>query len=403
MRILYYDCFSGICGDMNLGAMIDLGISAEYLKGELSKLNLKGWELVIEKDQRHGIFGTKVTVEVSSRTSLKHGIFGFSGKHKHHAHRNLNDIIKIIGDSGLSAKDKILSIEIFKKVAKAEAKVHNTTIEEIHFHEVGAIDSIIDIVGAAICFNALDIDAVHVSPVELGGGAVKCAHGTLPVPAPATAEILTGIPVKYNGVGFETTTPTGAAIIATIGKEFGISPMLKTDKIGYGIGHKKNPDLPNILRIYIGESVDKEREHDSLLIECNIDDMNPEFFDFVSAKLFDAGAGDVYLSNITMKKGRPATMLSVICDVGKAETIKGIIFAETTTVGLRVFPFEKETLAREFQTIETPLGKVTVKRSFYNGKEVSVKAEYEECKKIALEKNLPIKEVYNIINKFIFG
>ena len=383
MRILYYDCFSGISGDMNLGAMIDLGVDKDFLIGELNKLNVKGWELIAEKDQRHGIFGTKVTVRQTQHE---------------HIHRHLSDIELIINNSTLDEKTKELSRKIFMKVALAEASVHKIPVGKVHFHEVGAIDSIIDIVGAAICFNALSVDVVHVSPVELGSGFVKCDHGKLPVPAPATAEIIQGIPVKKGGVDFEATTPTGAAIIATLGTEFGQDSTIKIEKTAYGIGQKEHPLVPNLLRVFLGEkTAATESGHTALQLECNIDDMNPEFFEYISDRLFSAGASDVFLSNINMKKGRPGVLLNVICEEEKAGSLKGIIFTESTSLGIRTFPFRKDTLARKFEKIKTEYGEVTVKRSYYNEKEVSCKPEYDDCKRIATESGIPLKEVYNNI------
>ena len=382
MKILFYDCFSGISGDMNLGAMIDLGVDKAFLISELTKLNLKGWELYAEKDQRHGIGGTKVTVKQT---------------HHEHTHRHLSDIEKIISESSLDKKIKDLSMKIFMKVAVAEASVHDIPINEVHFHEVGAIDSIIDIVGAAICFNSLNPDAVFVSTLELGSGFVNCDHGTLPVPAPATVEIIKGIPSKTGGVNFEATTPTGAAIIATLGTHFNPGTPVRIDKTGYGVGHKENPAVPNLLRVFLGESDEPSSGHDALRLECNIDDMNPEFFEYISEKLFKAGASDVYLSGIIMKKGRPGNVLNVICEPGLGGIVKEIIFTESTSVGIRTFPFRKDTLSRKFEVIKTPYGGVTVKRSYYNEKEVSCKPEFDDCRKIALEKNIPLKEVYNNI------
>ncbi len=383
MKILSYECFSGISGDMNLGAMIDLGIDKDFLVGELNKLNLKGWELDVRKDQRHGIHGTKVTVKQT--------------RHEH-VHRHLSDIEKIVNDSTLDKKVKDLSLKIFMKIAEAEAHVHGISIERVHFHEVGAIDSIIDIVGAAICYNAINPDAVYVSPVELGGGFVKCDHGKLPVPAPATAEIIKGIQVKKGGVDFEATTPTGAAIIAALGTHFGTGTVIRIEKTGYGVGHKENSDVPNLLRVSLGENVTgTETGHDALQIECNIDDMNPEFFDHISEKLFLAGAADVFLSNIIMKKGRPGIVLHVICENEVAGQIKKIIFSESTTLGIRTFPFRKDTLTRKLETINTQFGEVRIKRSFYNGMEVSAKPEYDDCKRLASENEMPVKEVYNRI------
>jgi len=383
MRILYYDCFSGISGDMNLGAMVDLGVEKQYLTDELNKLNLKGWELIIQKDQRHGVHGTKVTVKQT--------------RHEH-AHRHLSDVEKIINDSTLDIKTKELSKKIFMKIAIAEASVHEIPIDKVHFHEVGAIDSIIDIVGAAICFNALKVDGVYVLPVELGSGFVKCDHGMLPVPAPATAEIVQGIPVKRGGVDFEATTPTGAAIIATLGTNFSPELAIKIERTGYGIGQKEHPLVPNLLRVFLGEkSAISESGHSALHLECNIDDMNPEFFEYISDRLFTGGASDVFLSNIMMKKGRPGIVLNVICETEMAESVKDIIFTESTSLGIRTFPFRKDTLTRKFETLNTIYGDVTVKRSFYKEKEVSFKPEYDECRRIALEKGIPVKEVFNNI------
>jgi uncharacterized protein (TIGR00299 family) protein len=381
MKIIGYDCFSGISGDMNLGAMIDLGVDQAFLTGELNKLNLPGWELIVIKDQRHGIRGTKVTIRQT--------------RHEH-AHRHLSDIEKIINTSTLDSKTKELSLKIFNKIALAEAFVHGTSINHVHFHEVGAVDSIIDIVGAAICYIALNVDAVHVGTVELGGGFVNCEHGRLPVPAPATAELIKGISVKKGGVDFEATTPTGAAILATLGTNFYPDLAIRIDKTAYGVGQKEHPDVPNLLRVFLGETVSNPSAgHDALLLECNIDDMNPEFFEYISERLFKEGASDVYYSTVMMKKGRPGIMLSVICENEFAGKVKNIIFTESTTLGIRTFPFRKDTLVRKFEIIETIYGNLTVKRSFLSGNEVSAKPEYEDCKRIALEKGIPVKEVYN--------
>lgn len=387
MKVLNYDCFSGISGDMNLGAMLDLGIDRNYLKEELDKLNLRGWELVAERDQRHGIAGTRVTIKIEEHEH----------EHEHgHNHRHLSDIERIINSSELSQEVKELSMKIFMKVAEAEARVHDIPVDKVHFHEVGAVDSIIDIVGAAICFKALKVDAVYVSEVELGGGFVKCDHGVLPVPAPATAEIIKGIPVKKGGVNFEATTPTGAAIISALGTHFGQSHSIIIEKTGYGVGQKEHPLIPNMLRVSIGETTgNASYGHDAMLISCNIDDMNPEFCEYISERLFKAGASDVFFSNIIMKKGRPGIVINVICETEIADTAKEILFTESTTLGVRTFLFSKDTLSREFTTIDTIFGKVTIKRSFYNGKEVSCKPEYEECKRIASENRIPVKEVYN--------
>jgi len=379
MKVLYYDCFSGISGDMNLGAMIDLGVDEKYLKSELDKLNLDGWKIIVKKAQRHGLGGTMVTVKQT--------------RHEHH-HRHLSDIDKIVSKSGLEPGVKSLTMNIFRRLAEAEAEVHGTTVEKIHFHEVGAIDSIIDITGAAICFHALGVDEVHVSEIELGGGTVKCEHGRLPVPAPATAAILRKLPVKINGVDFEATTPTGAAILATLGKEFGSAMNFKINKTGHGIGHKEHREVPNILRVFLGETESNpEAGHDAVLLECNIDDMNPELYEHASERLFSEGASDVFLTSILMKKGRPGIKLSVICESGKAGRLREILFLETTTLGIRTFPFRKETLVRELITVDTKFGAVKFKRSSYKGREITFKPEADECRRIAKETGLTARAV----------
>lgn len=383
MKIISYDCFSGISGDMNLGAMIDLGVDKTLLINELNKLNLKGWELIVQKDQRHGITGTKVTVKQT--------------RHEH-AHRHLSDIEKIINDSALDQETKELSKKIFMKIAVAEAKVHGISLDHVHFHEVGAVDSIIDVVGAAICYNALKVDGVHVSTIELGSGFVKCDHGKLPVPAPATAEIIKGLPVKKGGVDFEATTPTGAAILAALGTHFSAGLPLKIIKTAYGVGQKESKDIPNLLRVFLGETITgNESGHDAFHLECNIDDMNPEFCEYISEKLFKSGASDVFFTSVIMKKGRPGIVLNVICETESADTLKNIIFTESTSLGIRTFPFRKDTLVRKFETIHTTFGEVRIKRSYFEEKEVSAKPEYDDCKKIASDTGIPLKEIYNKI------
>ncbi len=383
MKILYYDCFSGISGDMNLAAMIDLGIDSMYLINELNKLNLDGWELIVEKDQRHGIFGTKVTVKQTKEDK---------------SHRHLSDIARIITDSKLDNKVKLTSMLMFDLVAEAEAKVHNTSKEKIHFHEVGAIDSIIDIVGAAICYHKLNVDRVIISRLELGGGFVKCAHGNLPVPAPATAEIIKDIPVSTGGVDFEATTPTGATIVKTLGDVFNIENRMTISSSGYGIGHKVNESRPNILRVHLGEESEEKTGGDkSSLLECNIDDMNPEWYDSLTERLLEAGASDVFLTQIIMKKGRPGTKVSVLSFNESIEKVKQILFTHSTTLGLRILPVEKLSLERQFKKIITPIGEITMKYGFYEGKMVSAKPEYNDCIKISLQNNIPIKEVFRIV------
>lgn len=460
MRILYYDCFCGISGDMNLAAMLNLGVPKEYLFKEISKLNLNSeYDIQINSSEKLGITGTRVDVilkdEVNNSDNIgykdfehcstdiiedhshshvhgeehnhhdhSHGedashnhehnhphsheqdcshnheqahVHSHSGNHEHH-HRNLKDIENIINSSDLSEKVKNLSLNMFMRVAEAEAKVHGKTLYEVHFHEVGAIDSIVDIVGAAICLDYLKVDKIMASHVQVGGGFVKCAHGLMPVPAPATVEILKGIPINVGVVQFETTTPTGAAILAENVQEFTSKIDFSIKKIGYGIGHR-DLDIPNVLRAYLGEDNSLEKIEEQYILETNIDDMNPEFYGYIEEKLFDAGALDVFKTPIFMKKGRPGIKLSVLISEKIEKDILDIVFEETTSIGVRKYKVEKIMLNREFSKVETQYGEVTIKKSYYKGDLVKYKPEYEECKKIAKENNITMEKVYREVYK----
>lgn len=386
MKVLYYDCFSGISGDMNLGAMIDLGVPRQYLAEELYKLGLDGYEIEVSTDARKGISGIKAEVVLTHH----HGETG-------HFHRGLKEIEEIIEKSSLSDSVKKLSMNIFMQVAAAEAKVHNKPLYEVHFHEVGAVDSIIDTVGSAICIDYLKPDKILCSEVELGGGFVKCAHGIIPVPAPAVVEILKDVPVKSGVVQFETTTPTGAAILKTVVDEFTNNKNFKIKKTGYGIGHR-DTDIPNVLRVFLAEDSDIETEK-AYIAECNIDDMSPEKYDYIIEELLLKGAADVFLTPIVMKKGRPAIKLSVLCSKNKIIEVKKLIFKETTTLGIRQYEVEKNMLNRDFSKINTKFGEVTVKNAYLEGVKIKSKPEYDECKKIAKEKGISLSELYNEIDK----
>ena len=402
MKILYYDCFSGISGDMHLGAMIDLGVDREHLLSELKKLPLSGYSVHIEKDQRSGITGTRVDVVSKEEDRHKHDVHK---DHTHHHHRNLGEILDLISASGLSDPVKERSCKMFTMLAEAEARVHNTGIEQIHFHEVGAVDSIIDIVGAAICIESISPGRIMASVIELGGGFTNCEHGKLPVPAPATVELLKGIPVSSGAVGKETTTPTGAVILATNVDEFTALHDFRIVKTAYGIGHRIT-DIPNVLRVYLGEAELKDGPHEqdtkrALMIECNIDDMNPEIYGFIMEQLFEAGADDVFLTPITMKKSRPASKLSVLCGEEMEGIISDIILTQTTTLGFRKYPVEKTMLRREFTTLDTRFGKVRIKSAIYGGKRIKAKPEYEDCIRIAKEYQIPVQQVYQEISKLL--
>ncbi|MFW5699860.1 MAG: nickel pincer cofactor biosynthesis protein LarC [Bacteroidota bacterium] len=398
MKILYYDCFSGISGDMNLGVLIDLGVDPEYLKSELKKLNVSGYELEISRKLKMGIEGTRVNVKLEhhhhNHTGSNHG----HHHHHHEPHRHLKDIKKLIYESKLSERVKEKSLDIFQRIGVAEAKIHGKTVEEIHFHEVGAIDSIVDIVGAAICLENLGVDKIMASRVEVGGGMVRCAHGVFPVPAPATAEILRNIPIRKGSVQSETTTPTGAAILASYVNEFTDKVDFSITKTGYGIGHK-DFDIPNVLRAHLAEAKETSAEQTiSYLTECNIDDMNPEWYDYVMEKLFEAGAEDVFYTPIQMKKGRPAVKLSILHDEKRSEAIKSLLFRHTSTIGLRKTKVQKTMLQREEKKLQTKYGEITIKYTVIDDGNRKWKPEYEDCKRIAEKHNISLQEIYNEIN-----
>ncbi|SET36513.1 hypothetical protein SAMN05660297_02161 [Natronincola peptidivorans] len=418
MKVLYYDCFSGISGDMNLGAMLDLGVSEEVLRRELKKLHLDEYQLVVTKDERKGITGTKVDIQLLHPLPDHHhhedhphhhhhhestDSHGDHHHHKedHHHHRNLHDIETIIHNSHLSSEVKELSLKIFREVAVAEAKIHGRPIDEVHFHEVGAIDSIVDIVGAAICYDTLKVDKVIFSPITVGGGFVDCAHGRFPVPAPATTEILKGIPIVSGEIQKEMTTPTGAAIAKVLGEEFTTDKDFTITKVGYGIGHRDNV-IPNVLRVFLGEVQHQHRET-AKMIDCNIDDMNPELYQYVMEKLLDKGAMDVYLTPITMKKNRPAMKLSVLCSQELEASLTEILFKETTTLGIRSYEVVKNMMSREVVKVNTPYGSIGMKLALLNGEVVKYKPEYEDCKKIAEEHALSIHEVYSMVQQLYFN
>jgi uncharacterized protein (TIGR00299 family) protein len=378
MKTAYFDCFSGISGDMTLGALVDAGASIDSLRSELAKLGLHGYRITAEKVQRSGIAATKVNVIID---------------HEENETRHLSDILKMIGRSSLSEAIKQKSEKVFTRLAEAEAKVHGTTIDKVHFHEVGAIDSIVDIVGSVIGLELLGISQIMTSTVNVGSGTVKTAHGLLPIPAPATAELLRGVPFYESSTKFELTTPTGAAIISTLGSAFGRLPTMNMDRIAYGAGDKDFPGMPNVLRIMIGEPVPTYEEDTSVVIETNIDDMNPQTYDFIIEKLMQQGAHDVYLTPIIMKKGRPAILLSVLADKAKSDAVLDMIFRETTSIGVRIREVGRKKLGREIKEIDTVYGTVRIKISRRGDEILTITPEFDDCRRIADEKNIPLKQV----------
>lgn len=395
-KILYYDCFAGISGDMNLGALVDLGVDAGYLEKELGRLNLEGFRLEVAGDSRKGIHGTRVTVVIDHPENEKH-------RHLHH-------IEALINGSTLPDAVKQKALDIFDRVAEAEAKVHRIAKEKVHFHEVGALDSIADIVGAAICQQYLQVDEIRSSPVQLGGGTVVCAHGTMPVPAPATAEILKGIPVRTGLVGFEATTPTGAAILAATVDRFTERGRMSILKTGYGIGQRDGA-VPNVLRVFLAEAEPEEggqeetvadvAEETAVMLECNLDDMNPEWYGHIAERLFAEGASEVFLTPVVMKKMRPGHMISILAPADRSAGIREILFRESTTIGMREYRVTKRMLRRETVMVATRFGEVPVKRSFYGGKVVNEKPEYEICSRLAREHGVSLEEVSREVYKLL--
>jgi uncharacterized protein (TIGR00299 family) protein len=392
MKLLYYDCFAGISGDMNLAALLDLGVAPDMLRQGLAGLGLPGYELRISQGTRSGIAGTRV--DVVSTAPQQH-------------HRRLADIEAIIRVGNLSDRVKALSLAVFRKLARAEAAVHGAMVDEVHFHEVGAVDAIVDIVGAALCLEALEVDRVLCSPVELGGGFVKCAHGLLPVPGPATAALLEGVPVKLGAARVETTTPTGAALLATFVDEFVDRVEFTVQATGHGLGHREI-EIPNLLRVFLGDQSRCGVEHFGRetalkILECNIDDMNPELYEHVMDRLFAAGARDVYLTPVIAKKSRPGTLVNVLCDNAVERAMLEILFTETTTLGVRALPVARTALKREMATITTRFGDLRVKTAGYGDRAVNWKPEYEDCRRLALSRGVPLKSVYDAVVQAVLG
>jgi len=381
MNFLYYDCFSGISGDMNIGALIDLGVDRDYLLNQLSRLDVEDFNIDVREEERKGIRGIRFEVKTAPGMG----------------HRNLEDVTGIIKSGKYSEFVEATSLNIFHRVASAEARVHGKDINDVHFHEVGAVDSIIDIVGAALCLDYLKMDKIYSSPIELGGGFVECEHGKIPVPAPATVEILKGIPVKGGIVPYETTTPTGAAIIAECADDFYDNFEYSIGRIGYGVG-KRDTDIPNVLRVYAGEMGSITPDF-AILLECNIDDMNPELYDNVMEILFESGASDVYFTPIIMKKSRPAVKLSVLVMHSRESKVVDVLLKETTTLGIRRIPIGKYMLYRDETIIKTRFGTVRLKHAYLNGKRIKSKPEYEDCKLLARANNVPIVAIYKEIDK----
>jgi uncharacterized protein (TIGR00299 family) protein len=401
MKTLYFDCFAGASGNMILGGLVSLGVEREALIDELKKLNISDFDLEITEMNKAGINAIHVKT-----------IYQEEKKHRH-----LSDIEKIINESSLSISIKEHAIEIFTNLAKAEAKVHGIDVEKVHFHEVGAMDAIIDVVGTCIGFEMLEVENFICSKIHVGSGFIEIAHGKYPVPPPAVAELLKGISIYSTQIEGELITPTGAAIIKTVCEEFGQIDDFQTEKIGYGAGTREYENFPNVLRMMFGNySTQRRRDAESfnsraedrrpkteslLLIETNLDDISGEILGFVMEKAFEIGALDCWFTPIQMKKNRPATMVSILCEPKDKEKFAELLYTETSTLGVRVKQIERECLEREVVKVKTEFGEIDVKIAKFGGKIVNIKHEFEQLRKIAIETKQPLKGIEKLISKEI--
>lgn len=380
MKLAYFDCFSGISGDMTLGALVDAGLPMAQLRAELQGLDVPGWEIGAEKIWKNGMSAMHVKVKTEDT----------------HTHRSLTTILGIFEKSKLAGPVKDRAAAIFRNLGEAEASVHDVPIENIHFHEVGAVDAIVDIVGACIGFAALGIEKFACSALNVGGGTAKMAHGVLPVPAPATAKLLVGKPTYSNGVLKELVTPTGAAIVVTLCDSFGPQPAMAVGAIGYGAGTTDLEGQPNVMRLMIGETEYKSElggEESIRVLEANLDDMNPQIYGYFLEKALAAGALDVFATPVQMKKNRPGMLITVLCQAADEGKFQEMLFAETTTLGVRSTLAQRRILPREWVKVSTRFGEVRVKVARVNGQVRQVSPEFEDCRKLAEAKNVPLQLV----------
>jgi uncharacterized protein (TIGR00299 family) protein len=453
MRIAYLECFSGISGDMFLGALVDSGVSPRVLEETVAALGVRA-KLEFSRVVRSGISAAKVDVWVDgekdqpreeflanqsvAREPLRQALGGLSPAHSHHEHaqrehshshpgensragapvphehahehshgRGLIEIRELVGNASISNSAKTTAIAIFEALGAAEAKIHATPIEAIHFHEVGAVDAIVDIVCAAVGAEALGVDEIVCSALNVGGGTVKCAHGTFPVPAPATVEVLKDAPVYSSEIQAELVTPTGAAIVKTLARRFASFPEMKIEKSGYGAGSRDFPGHPNVVRLTIGEAIStlaaKTASDTVTVLEANLDDLNPQVFGYVMDRLFEEGALDAFGMPVQMKKNRPGTLLTVLCQPEDASKLTRLIFTETTTLGVRRRQEARQTLARRWENVRTEWGDVRIKIASMNGMVTNYAPEYEDCRRIASEHRVPLKTVMQEASRQYLG
>jgi len=388
MRIAYLDCFSGISGDMMLGALVDAGADLDHVRAQLRRLPVAGFTIRAEKVRKDIVAATQIRVEIE----------------EHHHHRGLAEILRIIASAELGPAVERNASAIFRRLGEAEARVHHVPVEQVHFHEVGAVDAIVDIAGTCVALDLLKVQAVYCSSVNVGSGEVKSSHGILPVPAPATAELLKGAPSYSTRVGRELTTPTGAAIATTLAVGFGPMPPMTVSAIGYGAGRAEMKERPNVLRIFIGESAAQvvTQEETVTVIEANLDDMNPQLYGWFVEQALAAGALDVYSAPVQMKKNRPGQLVTVLCHPYAVDRMVELLFRETTTIGVRFSEMHRRVLERETHSLDTPYGSVRVKVARYNGQVLNVAPEYEDCRRIAAERGIPLKQVLTEVTQYFY-
>ncbi len=412
-RVLYFDCFSGISGDMTLGALIDAGLPLDDLRRALGSLALGDVELRAEKVLRTGVSATKFSVH-EAPLNPQPGTLNPSAPAKPHAHRHLPGIFKMIDRSSLAPEGRDRAKAMFQRLGEAEAAIHQMPVEKVHLHEVGALDSIIDIVGTVFAMEWAGAERIVCSPLNVGGGMVHAAHGVFPVPAPATVKLLGTTPVYSGAVQKELVTPTGALIATTYASSFGPIPAMSVERVGYGAGERDDPVTPNVLRVLIGEEQAALKDCATpgdvaqafrpasdrvTVIECEIDDMNPQIFGVVMDRLYAAGALEVFYIPVQMKKNRPGTLLTVVAPPALRGTMTDIVFRETTTIGLRHYDVDRECLERAIVSVETPVGTVRIKVASRDGRVLNATPEFEDCAKLAAASNLPVKEVQALAMK----
>jgi uncharacterized protein (TIGR00299 family) protein len=382
MKTLYFDCFAGASGDMILGATVAAGVDPNFLREQLSLLRVSGFSIDFETVNRSGLSATYARVETAHE----------------HSHRSLADIKAIIRGSDLSSAVKERAVQIFTRLAEAEARVHNEPIDHVHFHEVGALDAIVDVVGAAICFDALQIERFVCSPLHVGSGMVKMAHGQFPIPPPAVTELLKGVPFYATEIKGELLTPTGAAIITTVCSEYGPIPEMKTAATGYGAGTREYQDFPNVLRVMIGETeVSSATDERLWMLETNLDDASPQIIGHVMDRVFELGALDCYFTPVQMKKNRPGVLLSVLCGREEKEVVMKLLFTETTTLGVRSYEVNRRALQRSVVRVETQYGPIDVKVAHLDGRVVNEMPEFEQCRQAAVRAGVAVKIVEDAV------